>query len=169
MVEQFAVIVGLISAFSAGRELNKATDMAEFQSWLIEHNHQDILALITESNKSSRFVKAYLNQQVPEIQGKLDKLIYLVENLAGEDGSDELEFTGHHYLKGILRCSFENIFNSNLSSNDFDIAYTYVTDWIGDSARYNEYVLEKMVRESLKRKNTISQLIDKYWFDLVGG
>jgi len=46
MIEQFAVIVGLLSAFSSGREAKSALEIAEFQSWLAFFSTYSSYALI---------------------------------------------------------------------------------------------------------------------------
>lgn len=167
MVEQYAAIVGLLSAFTTGRDVNKILDMAEFQAWLAEHNHGDIVRLIESDSRTSIFVKAYLHQQVPEIQRKLDTLVDLVKAMANEGERDEVSFSGKHYLKGVLKFGLERIIDSRLDSNDFDIAHSYVCESIGDSVYCNKYVLEKMIRVCLERTYTSSQILELYWLDLT--
>lgn len=42
MIAEFAQIVGLLSAFSSGRQGDEILDIAEFLKWLAEHNHEEI-------------------------------------------------------------------------------------------------------------------------------
>lgn len=167
MVDQIAAIVGLLSAFSSGRNAKKALDVAEFQVWLSEHNHEDILELINLDIRINVFVKAYLNKQIPEIQSKLDTIIDLVSVLGQYNQSYEMEFTGKSYLKGVLLLGLERLINSGLGTDDFDIAHSYIVDFIGDDSKYNKYVLEKMVYVCLQKKNTASYVFYTYWPDLV--
>ncbi|MFB9867073.1 hypothetical protein [Vreelandella sulfidaeris] len=167
MVDQFATIVGLLSAFSSGRNAKKALDLAEFQVWLSEHNHEDVIELINFDANINLFVKAYLNKQIPEIQNKLDTIIELVIFLGHNNQSGEIEFSGKSYLKGVLLLGLERLINSGLGTEDFDIAHSYIVDVIGDNSRYNEYVLEKMVHVCLQKKNTASHVFYTYWPDLV--
>lgn len=167
MVEQFATIVGLLSAFSSSRGTEQAIDMAEFQVWLSEHNHEDIVRLLNSDAKTNTFVKAYLNQQIPEIQSKLDTVIDLVRIMLSDRESDEVVYSGKHYLKGVVLLGLERVIGSGLRPESFDIAHSYLHELIGEHSNYNEYVLEKMIRESLERKNTASHILNVYWPDLV--
>ncbi|ATG88401.1 hypothetical protein [Methylomonas koyamae] len=167
MVEQFATIVGLVSAFSSGRGAKQALDIAEFQAWLFEHNHGDIVKFLNSDTKVTIFVKAYLNQQIPEIQSKLDTIINLVQVMVGNSEADDVEYTGKHFLKGVVLLGLERVMSSGLQSEEFDIAHSYVCEMIGDHSYYNKYVLEKMVRDCLQRKNSASHVMNTYWLDLV--
>ena len=168
MTEQFAVIVGLLSAFSSGREAKSALEIAEFQSWLAEHNHEDIVQLLNSDMKTNIFVKSYLNRQIPEIQSKLDTIINLVQVMANDSESGEVEYSGKHYLKGVTLLGLERVIHSNLTSEEFDIAHSYVVEVIGDHSIYNKYVLEKMVRDCLLRKNAPSDILNIHWLELTG-
>lgn len=168
MVEEFAMIVGLLSAFSAGREANKASDIAEFQHWLTKHKHEEIIELLKNDAETNSFVEAYLNQQIPEIQTKLDTIITLVQTIATERmGDNEVGYSGRHYLKGMVLIGLERVMHSGLGVNDFDMAYAHVTDIIGAESLYNQYVLERMIRDSLERKVTASNILGTYWADLI--
>lgn len=167
MIEQYAVIVGLLSAFTTGRDVKKVLDITEFQAWLAEHNHEDLVGLIEADTKTNIFVKAYLNRQVPEIQRKLDTIIDLVKAMAGEEERRENGFTGKNYLKGVLRIGLERLIDSRLNLNDFDIAHSYFCELIGDGIPYNKYVLEKIVRVCLERSYTSSEILEMYWLDLT--
>ena len=143
MIEQYAVIVGLVSAFSSSRGAQTALDLAEFQSWLIEHNHEDIVQLLNVSAKTNTFVKAYLNQQVPEIQSKLDTIINLVEVMASDSENSEMEFSGQNFLRGVALLGLERVIGSRWQAGDFDAAHSYVLEMIGGHAQYNKYVSRK--------------------------
>lgn len=167
MVEQFATIVGLLSAFSSGRGANKALDLSEFQVWLVEHNHDNIVQLLNSDAKTNTFVKAYLNQQVPEIQIKLDTIINLVKIMTNDREDDEAGYTGKHYLRGVVLLGLERVINSRLEPEEFDIAHSYVSEMIGEHSHYNKYILEKMIRDCLYRKNTASHIMNIHWLDLI--
>jgi hypothetical protein len=70
----FATIVGLLSAFSSGRQSKGIAELTEFISWLIEHNHQELAKTIELNATTSASVKALLNQQNEELHYKLDGL-----------------------------------------------------------------------------------------------
>ena len=167
MIEQYAAIVGLVSAFASSRGSQKALDIAEFQAWLSEHNHEDIVRLLNANAKTHTFVKAYLNQQVPEIQTKLDTIINLVEVMASDSEESDDVFSGKLYLKGVVLLGLERIIVSGLRSEDFEIAHAYMYEMIGEHSKYNKYVLEKIVRECLLRKNTAADVLNVYLTDLV--
>ncbi|MFT7014137.1 MAG: hypothetical protein ACJAY7_000063 [Pseudohongiellaceae bacterium] len=171
MIDQFAQIVGLLSAFSSSRASTKALDFSEFQHWLSHHNHKDILEGLESNAKTAIFVKAYLNQQLPEIQGKLDHVIDLVNAMAsaviGESQQGEVVFSGRHYLKGVTLLGLETVIHSNLQSEGFKFAHAYMLEMIGDDVQYNEYVLDRMVRESLLRNCTATEIISKHWLELI--
>jgi len=166
MIEGYAVIVGLVSEFSSSRGSQKSLGIAEFQIWLSDHNHEDIVQLLNTISKTHIFVKAYLNQQVPEIQTKLDKIIGLVEVIAGDSDSADDFFSGKYYLKGVLLFGLEHIIHSGLHPEDFEIAYAYIHEMIGEYSQYNKYELEKIIRECLQRKNAATHTLNVYFTDL---
>jgi len=124
--------------------------------------------LLNSDMKTNIFVKSYLNQQIPEIQLKLDTIINLVQVITNDSESDEVKYSGKHYLKGVTLLGLERVIHSNLTSEEFDIAHSYVVEMIGDNCSYNKYVLEKMVRDCLLRKNTASDTLSTHWLELTG-
>ena len=74
----YATIVGLLSAFSSGRQADKSADLNEFTSWLMEHNHQELVDAIKQNQTTSIGIKSLLNQNASELNSKLD---YLGETL----------------------------------------------------------------------------------------
>lgn len=167
MINEFAQIVGLLSAFSSGREAREALELAEFQNWLSQHNHQDIIRLIESDSNTAIFVKAYLNKEIPEIQGKLDKIIDLISTLTTVPEPDQVTFSGKHFLRGVTLLGLEHVMHSNLLPEDFEFARSYLLEMVGEHCQYNEYVLEKMVRDCLLRKDTASEILNKFWLDLT--
>ncbi len=167
MIEQFATIVGLLSAFSSGRGVQDASGLAEFQTWLAEHNHKDIVHILENSSKTNIFVKAYLNNEIPEIQRKLDLITDLVLTFVKGPVQDEAEFSGEHFLKGVMLLALERIIGSGLRQGDFDIALSYAEEMVGEHCDYNKYVFEKMIRECLRRQCTATAIQSTYWADLI--
>jgi len=74
----FATMVGLLSAFNGGRQSDKSADLTEFISWLMEHNHNELVKAIEQNQSTSISIKALLNQNASDLNGKLD---YLGETL----------------------------------------------------------------------------------------
>jgi hypothetical protein len=70
----FATIVGLLSAFSSGRQSQSTADVTDFIRWLMEHNHQELVSLIEKSYETSISIKALLNRQSSELNKKLGEL-----------------------------------------------------------------------------------------------
>jgi hypothetical protein len=71
--------VGLLSAFSASRNSQKAEDAQSFIEWLIKHKHEELALEIQINQGTSIFIKAFLNKEIPEIQLKLDSILALVQ------------------------------------------------------------------------------------------
>jgi hypothetical protein len=88
----YATIVGLLSAFTTGRDVEKNIEISEFTTWLLEHNHHKVVEVIERDRATSIFVKAFLNREIPEIQYKLDAILALVQSLL-ERQSDEADAT----------------------------------------------------------------------------
>ena len=76
---EYASIVGLLSAFSASRNSQKAEDDQSFIEWLIKHKHEELALEIQKNQSTSIFIKAFLNKEIPEIQLKLDSILALVQ------------------------------------------------------------------------------------------
>ena len=168
MIEQFAAIIGLLSAFSAGRDSKASLNISEFEAWLAKHNHEEILRSLNSNAKTNIFVKAYLNNEIPEIQGKLDSIIASIQLLASEQETTIAGYSGNNFLKGVLRLALERIIDSGLTKDDFDIAYFYTLDMLEDTVFFNKAALESMVRDCLLRKSSVSKILSLHWLDLVG-
>ena len=74
----YATVVGLISAFSSGRQSDKAAEITDFMLWLIDHNHQELVDVIKQNQTASIGIKSLLNQTASDLNSKLD---YLGETL----------------------------------------------------------------------------------------
>ena len=74
IVESFATIISLASAFSTGRDINQNTSLIEFQSWLVESGHKNLSEDIANSHATGIYIKALLNQQLPLIIEAINEL-----------------------------------------------------------------------------------------------
>jgi hypothetical protein len=91
MYAEFATIVGLICAFSSGRGQSKIADVAEFQNWLAQHNHGEILDKINSNSAILIGIKAILNLNHNELTDKLDCLSKQVASLSiNYDGFNQI-------------------------------------------------------------------------------
>ncbi len=70
----FATIVGLLSAFSSGRQSDSISELTEFISWLLEHNHQELAQSIEQNATTAASIKALLNLHNEELHDKLNDL-----------------------------------------------------------------------------------------------
>lgn len=170
LIESYALIVGLLSAYSSGRDLSKAIELAEFNKWLIEHNHQDVIDSIEHNLATSVFIKAYLNRELPQIQFKLDSIEGMVRSLVSSNNDEQPNphILEGQYAKGVVTLFFEHSMIDRLTLNDFDnlleqLAYLME----GEGLKYDNYVLETMVRECLQKKGTPSDVVNKHWFMLL--
>lgn len=82
MIAEFVQIVGLLSAFSSGRQTNEILHMQEFMNWLNEHNHEELRKSIEQSQVTAIGIKTLLSGSVEQIQKKLDYLSEQVSVLA---------------------------------------------------------------------------------------
>jgi hypothetical protein len=69
-----ATVVGLLSEFIAHRKSHQAATFDEFQAWLAEHRHEDVVALLKSNEKVSIGLKALFNESSEKILAKLDAL-----------------------------------------------------------------------------------------------
>lgn len=82
MIAEFAQIVGLLSAFLSGRQVNEVLRLQEFMKWLNEHNHEELRKSIEQSQVTTIGIKALLSGGVEQIQHKLDYLSEQITQLA---------------------------------------------------------------------------------------
>jgi hypothetical protein len=78
----FATIVGLIGNFSAERRNAASANYEEFMEWLTKNNHQELVALITQSNTTATSIKALLNEGREELIARLQSLDASLAQLA---------------------------------------------------------------------------------------
>lgn len=70
----FATIVGLLNAFSSGRQAQSTAEIADFTQWLVEHNHEELVKLIESNYSTSLSIKSLLNRQSADLQKQLSDL-----------------------------------------------------------------------------------------------
>ncbi len=168
----YATIVGLLSAFTTGRDFQKGLEMAEFEAWLIEHNHHQVMEEIEKDQATSVFVKAFLNREIPEIQYKLDAILALVHSLLERQTEVADSTVGAplnlHYGKRMLTFLFEMFKTNELTIANFDYALEETKDLInGHLQQVNPYVLESMVRECLSSGKLPTEIVHEHWFNLI--
>ncbi|MFK5894514.1 MAG: hypothetical protein QM504_14940 [Pseudomonadota bacterium] len=78
----FATIVGLLFSFSSGRKSKSIAEFADFISWLIDHNHQELAKTIEQNATTSASIKTLLNQQSEDLHYKLDDLSHTMAIIA---------------------------------------------------------------------------------------
>lgn len=171
-ISSYATIVGLLSAFTTGRDIQKGLEVDEFISWLIEHNHQRMVEEIQRDQATSIFVKAFLNREIPEIQLKLDSILALVQSLIERQSEKPDVAVGmplnQHYGKRMLTFLFEQFKSNRFSISNFDYALEETKHLIeGHLDKVNPYVLEAMVRECLSSRISATEIVHKHWLNLI--
>lgn len=170
MIDEFAQIVGLLSAFTSSRDASKAQDFAEFNAWLMEHNHHEALKSINSNTKAISFVESYLNRQLPEIQSKIDILTAMVQVLieSQSNSNDEISPRRTAYVKNVLILILQRDIFEKYSVTDLDEILKYVEDiFIADGILYNRYVLKEILRDTLSSKLSAYEIVNKHWNSLV--
>jgi hypothetical protein len=91
MIAEFAQIIGLLSAFLSGRQVNEILDITKFMKWLAEHNHEEIKNAIEQNQVITTCIKGLLNNGVDNISKKLDGISEQIAILASRsEGIEEL-------------------------------------------------------------------------------
>ena len=91
MIAEFATIVGLLSAFSSGRQASEQAAVSDFLAWLSEHNHEEIRTAIESNHATTVSIKALLNKGLDDVHKKLDDISNRIAILAGRsNGLEEL-------------------------------------------------------------------------------
>jgi hypothetical protein len=166
VLQEFVQITGLLSAFAAGRDAGADKKVSEFMAWLIEHNHKDVLQQINRNSQTLVYIKAYLNNELPEIQSKLDTLTLMVEELikSSLDEEDVASSYKKAYEKNVLILHLQRDIVGG-SVTDVDEALRLINDWC-ESAYYNKYVLAQIVRECIANDGTAYEIVNKHWYAL---
>ena len=82
MVGEFAVITGLLSAFSDGKKLDEIGDSLDFLNWLTKNGWDDQRHLIESNQKTLIGVKALLNNRFEKIIEQLEGVSRQVATLS---------------------------------------------------------------------------------------
>lgn len=91
MIAEFAQIVGLLAAFSSGKNVDETADIAEFLEWLTQHNHSDLRKLIEQNQSTSISIKVMLTLGFEDINVKLNNISNQLATLASRSyGIEEL-------------------------------------------------------------------------------
>jgi hypothetical protein len=167
-----ATIVGLLSAFAAGRDITKGNEHSEFTAWLIEHNHHQVVEAIDKDHATSVFIKAFLNREIPQIHAKLDAVLALVQSLMERQSAGEEAFIGTtlnaHYGKRMITFLFEQFKSRGFTNDNFDYALEKTRSMLDQHLDpINLYVLGKMVRECLSSKTSATEIVHEHWQNLV--
>lgn len=87
MIAEFAQIVGLLSAFTAGRQSNELINEIEFLKYLTEHGHEGLRKTIEQNQNTTISIKALLNYRLDDVTEKLngisDRLAILLSRSEG--------------------------------------------------------------------------------------
>jgi|ERR1700733_971639 molybdopterin converting factor small subunit len=70
-VSAFASIVGLLGQFVSERRAASQRSAEEFQAWLTEHNHEEIVELISQSDRTVIAIRALLSEDRAELRTRL--------------------------------------------------------------------------------------------------
>lgn len=168
-IEQYTAIVGLLSAFTAGREASKALSLAEFTAWLAEHSHSELGKAIEQNTGVSVFIKAYLNRELPQIQTKLDALTSMVEVLIERsDGHEPIgALPGEHYAKNVALLFLGRVVEYGRSAN-VDAVMEEMEQVLDHApVRYHRNVLQAMADEAVSGKHTASAILETHWRELI--
>ncbi len=91
MIAEFAQIVGLLAAFTAGRQSGEMVTDIEFLKYLTEHGHEELRKSIEQNQNTTISIKALLNYRLDDVNKKLngisDRLAIL---LTRSEGMEEL-------------------------------------------------------------------------------
>jgi hypothetical protein len=168
-IEQYTAIVGLLSAFTAGRDASKALGLAEFNAWLTEHSHSNLTTAIEQNAGVAIFIKAYLNRELPQIQTKLDALTSMIEMLVerSDDRAPVGVLPGELYAKNVALLFLGRAMEYGHSANA-----NFIIDELGQildqaSISYRREILSTMVEQAIFRKNTASTILETFWGELI--
>ncbi|CZT30250.1 hypothetical protein [Pseudomonas cerasi] len=169
LIDPYTTIVGLVSAFASGREASQALSVAEFNSWLAEHNHQELAKVIDHNLGVAVFIKAYLNRELPQVQTKLDALTAMVEVLVerSEETDTSVVLPGEHYAKNVALLFIGRVMEIGRDTN-----IGYVVDELEDhltrnQIRFNHRAVARMVEDAAGRTETAAHILQRHWDDIV--
>lgn len=81
-----ATVVGLISDFVSHRKSDAAATFDEFQAWLAEHRHEEVVFLLTANQKFALGMKAIFHESSEKILAKLEALDAALASYASHIG-----------------------------------------------------------------------------------
>ena len=91
MIAEFAQIVGLLSAYTSGRQSAEILSIAEFLQWLTDHNHAEIRKIVEQNTTTTISIKAILNNNLDTISQMLQDISEQIAILASRtNGIEEL-------------------------------------------------------------------------------
>ena len=74
MIAEFAQIVGLLAAFTAGRQSNEIINATEFLQYLTEHGHEELRKSIEQNQNTTISIKALLNYRLDNVNERLNSI-----------------------------------------------------------------------------------------------
>jgi len=74
MIAEFAQIVGLLAAFTAGRQSDELANTTEFLKYLTEHGHEHLRQSIEQNQNTTISIKALLNYRLDDVNEKLNSI-----------------------------------------------------------------------------------------------
>lgn len=174
----FATIIGLLSAFSSGRNSQSTAEITDFLTWLIEHNHRELAKTVELNFSTSTSIKTLLNQQSSELNEKLNTLSETMALVASRvpDLTDfvtsilpstELSEQAHSIILQMQKNKTEFFLVSKsmnrepqlIASNGGSITYS--------EAQFLHDDLETLVELSLLRLDYTSQGSEKFYFTRI--
>lgn len=118
MIAEFAQIVGLLAAFSTGRQTSKIADIQEFLDWLSEHNLSELRDKIEQSQSTITSIKALLNQNFEDISRKLDAISSQLATLVNRTSGVE-ELAKPFATEALSNQAYELLFLMNENKTQF--------------------------------------------------
>lgn len=168
-IEQYTAIVGLLSAFTSGRDASKALSLAEFNAWLSEHSHSELITAIEQNAGVAIFIKAYLNRELPQIQTKLDALTSMIEVLV-ERSDDQVSagvLPGELYAKNVALLYLGKAMEYGRSVDAQFIVDELEYILKQGSISYHRDILHTMVEHAMSRTSTASTILGTFWGELI--
>lgn len=168
-IEQYTAIVGLLSAFTSGRDASKALSLAEFNVWLSEHSHSELITAIEQNAGVAIFIKACLNRELPLIQTKLNALTSMIEVLV-ERSDDQVSagvLPGELYAKNVALLYLGKALEYGRSVDAQSIVDELEYILRQGSISYRRDILHTMVEHAVSRTGTAATILGTFWGELI--